>query len=419
MKKATAIMFVLLATLCILYGCQTGETASSITSEKAISGGDEAGETKLILWCYYEGSDRFQKIQTIISRFNTLNDDIQVTPEYLPFADFNKQLVIGYASGRAPDLAIIDNPVLAGFASEGMLEDLTDRIKGRIDSSLYFPAPWESCIYKSRVYGLPLGNNCLALFYNKDILSKAGLKPPKNWSELEKAARELTAGERFGLGITATLDEQGTFAFLPWMLSTGASLDRFDSPESVKALDFLSGLIKEGSMSRDILNWTPSDVLQQFIAGKIAMMVNGSWQIPELEARAPDLKYGVVDIPEDKKHVSVLGGENIVAISGPNSDKALKVLLFFEESSNLSYFSINFGYIPPRKDIASGSYWSDDPVWKVFKENVERSVPRGPDLKWPEKSRIIVGAFQGVLSNEESPLEAARNAQSKLEKVTG
>jgi multiple sugar transport system substrate-binding protein len=173
-----------------------------------------------------------------------------------------------------------------------MLSDITDKIKPWIDSDSYFKAPWESCLYNRRLYGLPLGSNCLALFYNKDMLHSTGLEPPKNWNEMENVAKKLTNNSRFGLGIAAPLDEQGTFQFLPWMLSAGASVDKLDGAEGIKAFDYFSRLIKEGVMSKEVMNWTPSDELNQFIAGKIAMMVNGPWQIPELRVLAPDLDYG-------------------------------------------------------------------------------------------------------------------------------
>ncbi|HEX3028947.1 MAG TPA: sugar ABC transporter substrate-binding protein [Clostridia bacterium] len=281
------------------YGERSAENSISPRNKIKTSGSNDSKEkTRLILWCYYEGANRFQKVADICNKFNTSNKDLEVIPEYIPFADINKQLLIGYSSGRAPDLAIIDNPVHAVFAAQGMLSDITDKIGPQIDQNLYFKAPWESCVYKGRLYGLPLGNNCLALFYNKDMLQTAGIEPPKSWSELEIITKKLTNGTTYGIGIAAPLDDQGTFQFLPWLLSTGASIETLNSPEGIKAFDFLAKLIKEGVMSKDVMNWTPSDELSQFITGKIAMMVNGPWQIPELKTQAPNLNYGVIDIPE-------------------------------------------------------------------------------------------------------------------------
>ncbi|HEX3028948.1 MAG TPA: extracellular solute-binding protein, partial [Clostridia bacterium] len=159
------------------------------------------------------------------------------------------------------------------------------------------------------------------------------------------------------------------------------------------------------------------DELSQFITGKIAMMVNGPWQIPELKTQAPNLNYGVVEIPKDKENVSVLGGENIVAINGSNTDAALKVLLFFERSDILKSFSISFGYIPPRKDIALDSYWTASPIWSVFEKDLENSVPRGPDIKWPEISDALITALQDTLSQSKSPEKAANDAHVKLSRL--
>lgn len=421
MKKILLTIFAMVVILYSLTGCYGEKSGNPLSAGSAVPTGnspDKSDRTKLVLWCYYEGTDRFQKIVSICNSFNASQEGIEVTPEYIPFADINKQLLIGYSSGRAPDLAIIDNPVHAAFAAQGMLLDITDKIKPWINRDQYFKAPWESCLYNGRLYGLPLGNNCLALFYNKDLLQAAGLEPPRTWSEFEKTAKKLTNKERYGIGISAPLDEQGTFQFLPWLLSTGAAVNTLNSPEGIKAFDFLTGLIEEGVMSKEVMNWTPSDELNQFISGRIAMMVNGPWQIPELETKAPNLKYGVVGLPMDKKPVSVLGGENIVAVNGESPDAALKVLLYFERSDVLKGFSIGFGYVPPRKDIASDSYWSADPVWSVFKKDVENSVPRGPDVKWPEKSNAVITALQEAMSQLKSPEKAAYDAQEKIGRLS-
>lgn len=45
-------------------------------------------------------------------------------------------------------------------------------------------------------------------------------------------------------------------------------------------------------MSKEVINWTQGDVMNQFISGNIAMMVNGPWQVPTMREQAPDPELG-------------------------------------------------------------------------------------------------------------------------------
>ena len=49
-------------------------------------------------------------------------------------------------------------------------------------------------------------------------------------------------------------------------------------------------------MSASVVGWGQGDALNQFIAGKAAMMENGPWEIPSLKA-VKGLNFGYVPIP--------------------------------------------------------------------------------------------------------------------------
>ena len=69
------------------------------------------------------------------------------------------------------------------------------------------------------------GNNCLGLFYSKDLLDVAGVEVPTTWSELEDACAKLTTKGVYGLAISAIGNEEGTFQYMPWLLSAGGNDD--------------------------------------------------------------------------------------------------------------------------------------------------------------------------------------------------
>jgi len=64
----------------------------------------------------------------------------------------------------------------------------------------------------------------------------------------------------------------------------------------VQALTLWKDLVDAKSASKSVVTWTQADVNDQFMAGNAAMMVNGPWQLPTLNADKK-LNFGVVPIP--------------------------------------------------------------------------------------------------------------------------
>jgi multiple sugar transport system substrate-binding protein len=423
MKKLNLLLGLTLAVSITAVGCSSGKTETkstanaSATKAATATSDAKAGQEKkkLKLWFYFETKERFDKIKVLTDGFTKQNPNIEVEPVYVPFADFKKRLSIGLAASDLPDIVIIDNPDHAAYTKLGLFADITSKLTDWPDKDQYFEGPWKSATLDGKVYGVPLGSNDLALFYNTDMLAKAGVTPPQTWDELRTAAKKLTGGGVTGLGISAPGNEEGTFQFMPWLLSTGATFDHIGGQEGAKALGVLTDMVKDGSMSKEVINWTQSDVEKQFAAGKVAMMINGPWQLPTLKSEAPDLKYGLAFVPKDKKYASVLGGENLGVVNGKNVDEAVKFVKYVSSPEVYKPFAISFGYFPSRKDVANDPYWSNNEQLKVFAENLKNAQPRGPHPKWPEISNAISEALQKSLTLKSSPEDAAKVAQSKID----
>lgn len=425
MKRVIALLLVSMLAIGLLAGCggtKTEAPAAGTNEQKAEVKETPKAEapkekTKATLWYYWENKTHQETLASIIKGFNDSQKEVEVTAEYVPFADFKKQLSIGLAASKLPDIVIIDNPDHAAYAKMGLFADITDKIKDWKDKDQYFEGPWKSATLDGKVYGIPFGSNCLALYYNEDMLNKANVKVPTTWDELKVAAKKLTGNGVTGIGISAPKNEEGTFQFIPWLLSTGATADKVDSAEGIKAFEFLAGLIKDGSMSKEVINWTQGDVLKQFQAGKVAMMINGPWQIPTLKKDSPDLKWNVALAPKDKQFSSVLGGENFGVVNGKNVDASVKFLMYAVDAENVKGYIGKFGYIPSRKDAAADKQFTEDPIMKVFAEEMQYAQPRGPHPKWPELSNAISTALQETLTLSKAPDAAAKDAQAKIDKI--
>ena len=374
----------------------------------------EEASGDVTIWYYWETEGHQKALNHIIEEFNGSQDGITVEAKYVPFADFKKQLSIGASADELPDLVILDNPDHAAYAAMGIFADITDKF----DVSNYYEGPVNSCTLDGKLYGVPFGSNDLVLFYNEDMLKEAGCEVPTTWDELLEAAKATTTDTVSGFAHCALQNEEGTFNFLPWVWSTGATSYEIDSEGGIKALTFEKELVDSGAMTKEAINWTQGDTMHQFIAGNLAMMINGNWQIPTMREEVPDLNWNVAPIPQDQEQASGLGGENYAVIAGGNEDAAVKFLEFATTPETCLYMMNAMGYISADSTIAENQFEGDD-VYQVFVDEMQYAHARGPLPEWPSISDAISLAFNKVITGESSPEDAAAEAQATIDSILG
>ena len=266
------------------------------------------------------------------------------------------------------------------------------------------------------LYGIPFGSNCLALYYNEDMLAAAGCEVPTTWVELKDVAAKCTKDNVYGIGFCSLQNEEGTFNFMPWVWSTGATSFEMNTENTIRALNLVKDLSEAGSMPKEVINWTQGDVMNQFISGNLAMMVNGPWQVPTMREQAPDLKWNVALIPADTQNASVLGGENFAVIAGGEEEAAIEFLNFVTSPEKVASYIDEFGYIAARSDVSAGQFEGDD-LMKKFVAQMQYAQPRGPHAQWPEISDAISMAFNKVIIGTDTPENAAAAAQTVIDSI--
>jgi multiple sugar transport system substrate-binding protein len=324
--------------------------------------------------------------------------------------------VLQQSSSRTlPDVLMLDNPDLQQIAATGALAPLSDfglnadgYVKGVVDASTF----------DGKLYGLQPVTNTIGLFYNKDILARAGVTPPKTWEELKAAAKKLTKGKQYGLAFSAPANYEGTWQFLPFMWSNGGDEKNIATPQVAAALQLWVDLVKDGSASKSVVNWTQADVNDQFKAGNAAMMVNGPWQFPVLNAEK-SLHYDVVPIPSPQagnKAVAPLGGETWAVPNTGDKDRqqiAAKIVGCLNSDANQLALAKERQTVPTKASLQS-QFVTDQPTMKTFSELVADARARTGELgaDWPKAATKIYTGVQSALAGGKEPLKALQEAQN-------
>ena len=378
-----------------------------------------ADKKEVVIWDYFETDAQKEMMQSLIDGFNESQDEYEASHVYVPFADYEKQLTLGIASGELPDLVILDGCSMASFIQLGLFGDISD---ADINWDEYMEGPMESTMLDGKHYGIPFATNCTALFYNKDMFDAAGLDYPDEnttWDEFHEMAKKLTKDGVSGFGNAATNTDEGTFQCLQWIYTAGGSYT--DITAGVDAYTLMQEMIEDGSWTKECVNWTQSDVNNNFMAGNLAMQQNGPWQIPGIEANAPDLNYGVTVLPkkdaDSGQATSILGGENMGVVNKDDTSGAEAFLKYYDQTDIMVAAMKQYGSYPPKTEAANDSYWTDDPIQKAFLTQIDTSIPRGPSASWPSYSSAIQTGFQEVMTMAKTPEQAAADTQAAVDAV--
>jgi multiple sugar transport system substrate-binding protein len=378
-------------------------------------GNSDSDSTTLSILDYYNNEPDNTLVQTGLDACAT-ELGVKIKRETVPGADLMTKVLQQASSKTLPDVLMLDNPDLQQVAATGALADLGDY---GVTADGFAKGITDASSYEGKLYGLAPVVNTIAIFYNTDILSAAGITPPKTWDELKTAAKALTTGDQYGIAFSAPANYEGSWQFLPAMWTNGGDEKDLTSPEVAEALQLWVDLVDSGSASQSVVNWTQGDVKDQFVAGKAAMMVNGPWNIPALN-EAPNVKWDVVQFPVNKAGqtpIAPLGGEVWTAPLTGNKDKQEKAAKFVEclssDKNELAWAKAR--QMVPTKTALAAQFKEENPNLSAFVDQVANARSRTGELgeKWPDAATVIYEAIQLGITHQAPVADAFKQAENK------
>lgn len=403
---------------------QETELSEESTASDVAEKGNAGDRPEIAVWHYFE--HEADALNRVADAYNASQDKVYVTCTYVSREELMNQYTIGAVSGELPDIGMVDSPDMSSYISLGVFKDITRELNDWGELDKFYEGPLNSCKdANGNLYGLPNNSNCLALLCNMDILEAAGYQePPKTWDEFYKIAKDCTDQSKgvYGFAMSAISNEEGTFQLIPWLYSAGATVNNLASPEAVSTLDFLEKLVKEGIMSKEVINWGQGDALNAFAAGKAAMLESGTWQVSQFDSKDVILcteNYQYALLPKNKENATVIGGENFGICSGTEyTEECADFLTYMMTAENNADWCELAGKLPVRSDAATlKDFWTKDARYAVFNEAMNYAVARGPHPEWPTISEAIYTAEQSVLIGEKSAKDALNEASEIVKPI--
>ncbi len=261
------------------------------------------------------------KLQVQVTTWNTL---------------YTKMQAEVMAHQGVPDVFIMDPSILATLANRGILMPLDGMIKASglnlnqfyansLTDSRYSTAT--HTIGSGNLYALPLTNDQDEVFFNQTAFAKAHVAYPREgwtWAQLRAAAIRLTLDDhgrnplqpgfdanhiaQYGLNIN-----DGNRGVLEAIENWGGAIiapdythSVIDQPPAVAAISFLASLYK---MHVIPLPNSLSALADPFIAGKVAISLDGDWQVNYYATTITKFKWDIAPVPLGQRSTPYVIGD--------------------------------------------------------------------------------------------------------------
>ena len=331
-------------------------------------------------------------------------------------SDLTNKELLAAQQGNSPDVLIVDNPVVSTLAEAGVL---TTTAENKLDTSSVEPNLLAAGTTSGKVYGTPIGANTLALYYNKQVLTNAGvdIASVKDWDSLTAALAKVRKAGKKGITFSAIGTEEGSFQFLPWFWGSGAQLTDLGSSDAASALSLWTGWVKKGYAPNSVINNTQTTSWQEFATGDFAFAENGTWQLANAEKAG--FEYGVLPIPAASggNAAAPTGGEFVtVPVQKDDARYATsdKLVTCLTRAKNSLSTDTTLSYIAPTSEVQDQQI-AANPALKAWVEAVKAAKGRTSDnlgTKYPKISEQLWGAVQSSLTGSKTPEAALSAAQS-------
>ncbi|MTV25099.1 extracellular solute-binding protein [Nitriliruptoraceae bacterium ZYF776] len=335
----------------------------------------------------------------------------------------NQALLAGQ-EGNAPDVILLDNPAVSTLAEAGMLETMSEF---GLDTSEIDPNLLAAGDLDGESYGIPIGANTLALFYNAEILDEAGVDPASitDWASLTEALEAADGAGYRGITFAGIGTEEGSFQFLPWFWGAGADLRQLDSPEAVAALELWVGWLEDDLAPQSVIDNSQNTTWEEFLTGEFAFVENGTWQINS--AAEADFEVGVIQIPGRDGGVAETptGGEFITAPIQSDTER-YEVTQRIVECMTTTEGTVETGatfafYIPPTEAGQEAILEAENADLEPWVDAVRSAKGRTSDdlgTDYPLISEQLWTAVQTAMSGGASAEDALSSAQEQAENAT-
>ncbi|MEK3984235.1 extracellular solute-binding protein [Paenibacillus sp. FSL K6-3166] len=369
MKNMGRMVPVLLLCLILLPGCADLSPGNQSLRESPVP-------VEVSFWNPFGGGEG-EFVEKIIKDYNSSQEEVFVKQLRLESNEYYARLSTALSFGKGPDVAVVHADRLSPFIKAKQIVPLNALAEqGRFQFNKIGEQNLQSVSYGGQYYAVPLDTHFHMLYYNKDILAKAGLLTPEGTPKLEmntpegfiRLLRQIAARVP-GVQPMAVNTPYFQESFLDLYYESGGELFSPDmkqaviyNEKSVRVLTFYQQLFEEGLS--DLNDNTPWD---SFYNGQAGLWFGGVWEAGHhLSNNALDI--GIIPIPPIFGSSAHWGSSHTLVIpayvSEEEQEGAMDFVKYFSEVGGKIWGEA--GHVPANLDIAESRAYRELPYRDRF-----------------------------------------------------
>ncbi|HEX7003633.1 MAG TPA: extracellular solute-binding protein [Trueperaceae bacterium] len=386
-----------------------------------------------ITYWQYEYESKIEAIDELIERFEAENPSIHVVQETFPYNAYVQKVASAIPAGEGPDVLNLYYGWVLSFIDAGYLQPLPEDTISATELESEFVPLVQAARVNGELWGLPTAVRTLALFYNRDLFDEAGINgPPSTWEEFVEDAIALTEGS--GARMTQAGFVPGNQRYHLWRdvlvrqfggepYSDDGRTVAYDSEAGHQAFNFYTDLITEHKVGE--IDFFPGygGFRDAFMAGRVGMIIDGSFAIGTLSSDATAADWAVAELPTGPTGEKVNYGSfwmNGIArgTSGAELEASAKFIEYLASEEVMEYWLEKVGELPARQSLLESPDLLEDPVIGPF----VASVPYAESTVFVEENQqrqLFYDALNEVVINgadaDEVLSRLAREEQALLD----
>ena len=381
----------------------------------------QAEQVRVSVAYYSEATKPY--FEEMAKQFMAANPGSEIKIEVSNWDGLLQKLQTDVAGNANADIAIIGTRWILDFVRDDVIEPLDARMdaafKDRFIGTFLTPS-----VVNDKTYGLPIAASARALYYNKDLLAKAGFpEGPKTWDDVIAASKKIKEGGNFGFGLQGKEIETDVYFFYSLWTHGGDILKEgkaaFASPEGVKALTLYKDMIDQGLTQEGVTGYSREDVQNLFKQGRLGMAISAPFLSKQLKAEAPNIKYGVTAVPTAGTAATYSATDSLIMFKNSKSkETAWKFMDYLFTKEPRVAFTSKEGFLPTTKAEAEAPEFAD-PETKVFVDLLPSAHFTPTVTGWEDTAKALTNALQSVYTGKAKPEDALKQAADEANKVLG
>lgn len=346
-----------------------------------------AGSANLVYWTGFTDRE-LGVMKDVVADFEKTHPDIHVK---VVGGISDDKIVAAIRGGNAPDVAhSFDAGAYTGaYCSNGAWIDLADYMKQDGLSDEIFPeVPRQYSQFEGTRCALPMLADVYGLYFNKDLLAKAGIDgPPQTVSQLMDYAKRLTERNPDGSLKVVGLDPFDGFyenVAAHWAPQWGVDWVDESGKSNLAAQPGWADMLR---WQKELVDWYGYDNLVRWQAsagdefsaqnaferGKLAMNLDGEWRVAFVQAEHPELNFGTAPLPVDDAQPDLYGSGytsgSIIGIpkTSGHKDEAWQLLKYLAtDTGALVKMTNGIRNVPTTTDALESPDVKPDEAFNVF-----------------------------------------------------